>query len=365
MAGDQRLARARADWAPARSGWQRFGTCQERKLVDSQTLGWGIVGLGNIASGQIAPAIAACRNCTLAAVTSRDQGRAEEFAHKHGAAHAYDDYANMLADPDVQIVYIATPNALHAEQVVAAAKAGKHVLCDKPLATNVPDAQRAVDECRNAGVRLGVMFQTRNHDGLAEAAELVRSGGIGKVVVAEVEMSAGRNLPKGWRTDPGLAGLGTLNNIGVHAFDVLRYLLGSEVTEVVALVDSEPGFDVDTTALALLRFASGALAYVNANQSVPNQRDDIVIYGSEGRIVGSNLSRPARDGTLSLISREGTREFAASSHDAYRHTVDAFAHAVLHGHDPSPSGEDGLRSVELSAAIAESIREHRVVALPA
>jgi 1,5-anhydro-D-fructose reductase (1,5-anhydro-D-mannitol-forming) len=332
-------------------------------LVDSQQLGWGIVGLGRIASSQIAPAITASGNSTLVTVASRDQARAEDFARSHGAARAVDDYGKLLADPEVAAVYIATPNALHAGQVVAAARAGKHVLCDKPLAVTPADAARCVSECRSAGVRLGITFQTRNHDGLAEAAEIVRAGGIGKVVAAEVTMSAGRNLPQGWRTDPALAGLGTLNNIGVHAFDVLRYLTGSEVTEVVALTDSEPGYQIDTTALVLLRFASGTLAYVNANQSAPYARDDIVLYGSEGRILGSNLSRPARDGTLSIITSGGEREFPASSRDAYRRTVAAFADAVLAGRDPSPSGEDGLRSAELTAAIAVALQERRVVSL--
>ena len=332
-----------------------------------QRLGWAIAGLGRIASSQIAPAIAACENSTLAAVVSRDKGRAGEFARTHaagsGPARAYDDYAAMLADPAVDAVYIATPNALHPGQVVAAAAAGKHVLCDKPLAVTLADAQRCVAECRSAGVRLGITFQTRNHDGLAEAAEVVRNGGIGTVTVADVTMSAGRNLPRGWRTDPGLAGLGTLNNIGVHAFDLLRYLTGSEVSEVAALTGSEPGYQVDTTALVLLRFASGTLAYVNANQSVPHSRDDIVLYGTEGRILGRNLSRPERDGTLSIITPDGEREFPASSRDAYQRTVGAFADAVLRGHDPSPAGEDGLRSVELTTAIAEAVSGRRVVPL--
>ncbi len=331
--------------------------------MDSQQVGWGIVGLGRIASSQIAPAITASGNSTLVSVASRDQTRAEEFAAAHGAARAVDDFGKLLADPDVTAVYIATPNALHADQVTAAARAGKHVLCDKPLATTPGDAERCVSECRAAGVRLGITFQTRNHDGLAEAAQLVRDGGIGKVVAAEVTMSAGRNLPRGWRTDPALAGLGTLNNIGVHAFDVLRYLTGSEVSEVVALVDSEPGYQIDTTALVLLRFASGTLAYVNANQTVPHARDDLVLYGSEGRILGRNLSRPDRDGALVVTTADGERETPASSRKAYQRTVAAFADAVLAGRDPSPSGEDGLRSVELTAAIAVALRERRVVPL--
>jgi 1,5-anhydro-D-fructose reductase (1,5-anhydro-D-mannitol-forming) len=333
--------------------------------VDSQTLGWGIVGLGRIAATEIAPAITASASGTLVSVVSRDQARAEAFARDHGAASALDDYAKMLADPAVGAVYIATPNVQHAEQVIAAARAGKHVLCDKPLAVTVTGAQRCVEECHSAGVRLGITFQTRFFDGMAEAASLVRDGAIGRVVTAEAQIGTRGNLPKGWRTDPALAGLGTLNNIGVHALDILRYLIGSEVSEVAAMASSEPGYEVDTTDLVLLRFGNGTLAQLNASQAVPHPRDDIALYGTEGRVLAPNLSRPDRDTTISFITRDGERAFPASSRGSYLRTIEAFTEAVTHGHDPSPSGEDGLRSVELTAAIADSLRERRFVSLAA
>jgi len=334
-------------------------------LVDSQTLGWGIVGLGRIAATEIAPAITASGSGVLVSVVSRDQGRAEAFARDHGAAGALDDYAKMLADPAVQAVYIATPNAQHAEQVVAAARAGKHVLCDKPLAVTVADAQRCVEECRSAGVGLGLTFQTRFFDGMAEAAALVRDGGIGRVVTAEAQIGTRGNLPKGWRTDPALAGMGTLNNIGVHALDILRYLIGSEVSEVAAMAGSEPGYEVDTTDLVLLRFGNGTLAQLNASQAVPSPRDDIALYGTEGRVLAPNLSRPDRDSVMSFITRDGEREFPASSRHSYLRLIESFADAVTHGRDPSPSGQDGLRSVELTAAIADSVSQGRFVSLAA
>jgi 1,5-anhydro-D-fructose reductase (1,5-anhydro-D-mannitol-forming) len=333
--------------------------------VDSQTLGWGIVGLGRIAGTEIAPAITASASGALISVVSRDQGRAEAFAREHGAASAVDDYAKMLANPAVGAVYIATPNAQHAEQVVAAARAGKHVLCDKPLALTVADARRCIAECRSAGVGLGITFQTRFFDGMPEAAGLIRDGGIGRVVTAEAQIGTRGSLPRGWRTDPALAGLGTLNNIGVHALDILRYLIGSEVLEVAAMASSEPGFEIDTTDLVLLRFSNGALGQLNASQAVPHPRDDIALYGTEGRVLAPNLSRPDRDSVMSFITRDGEREFPVSSRGSYLRTVKAFTEAVENGRDPSPSGEDGLRSVELTAAIADSIRQRRIVSLGA
>lgn len=326
---------------------------------------WGLVGLGKIADTEIAPAIGRLDHHELAVVVSRDQAKADAFAAAHGAGRGTTSYEDLLAADDVDAVYIATPNSLHAEQVAAAAAAGKHVLCDKPLATSVSDAEKALAACRDAGVRLGLMFQTRRHGGASEAMAAVRDGTLGRVVLAQVQMSAGRNLPKGWRTDPVLAGLGTINNIGVHAFDLLRYLLGAEVAEVAAMIDREEGFAVDTAAAVLLRFDNGTLAYVNANQAVPFAQDDFVLYGTEGRVLGRNLSRPGREGTLIITTGDGARETAASTKLGYQATLASFAEAIEAGTDPSPSGSDGLCSVQLTTAIATAIESGGTVRLSA
>jgi 1,5-anhydro-D-fructose reductase (1,5-anhydro-D-mannitol-forming) len=332
-------------------------------MTTSDRIGWGIVGLGRIAETEIAPAVTAARNSTLSGVVSRDRAKAQDFAGRHGAASAYDDYRALLDDPAVDAVYIATPNALHADQVVAAAEAGKHVLCDKPLATTVADAERAVAACDAAGVRLGITFQTRNHAGMRDIRDLLAAGGIGSVRLVQVELGPGRKLPQNWRTDPGLAGLGVMNNLGVHAYDLLRYLLGAEVVEATAVVDVEPGLEVDTLALALLRFDNGALAYVNANQSLPNPQQNLAVYGTEGTVLGRDVTRPDLTGSISVIGRDGTTERTVSSAGAFLATVGNFADAVLEGRDPSPSGLDGLRNAELTAALARSARERRSVLL--
>ena len=332
-------------------------------MTNADRIGWGIVGLGRIADGAIAPAVGAAPNSSLAGVVSRDAAKAKDFAERHGAASAYDDYRALLDDPDVDAVYICTPNALHADQVVAAAEAGKHVLCDKPLATTVADAERAVAACEAAGVRLGITFQTRNHEGMDDIRKLLADGEIGSVRLAQVEVGVGRMLPQGWRTDPGLAGVGVMNNMGVHAYDLLRYLFGAEVTEATAVVDVEEGWDVDTMALALLRFDNGALAYVNANQSVPNSQSDLSIYGTEGTVLGRGITRPNLSGSYSVTGRSGTVERQISTAGPFVTTVADFADAVLQGRDPSPSGLDGLRSVQLTDALARSVKEQRTVRL--
>lgn len=331
--------------------------------TDTTTTGWGVVGLGKVAREEIAPVLTSLPGSTLVAVAGRDAERAAQFAATHGAGRSYGDYQGLLDDPDVQVVYVATPNALHPEQVVRAARAGKHVLCDKPLALDPEQARSVVDECRRAGVSLGLMFQTRRHGGVAQVRDLIAAGEIGTVVAASVEMGTGRTLLKGWRTDPSLAGSGTTNNLGVHAYDLLGHLLGQDVVAVTAMTTREEGLALETVALSLLRFSGGALAHVNVNQSVAMPFADVVVHGTLGRVVGRGTSRMNLRGTWTVSTADGERTLDVDSFSAYRDTLADFADAVRSGREPSPSGLDGIRSVEIVAALNRSVAEGRTVAV--
>ena len=328
-------------------------------------LGWGVVGIGRIVLTRVAPAIIGDEECALIAGVSRDLGRAQEFARTFGARSAYDDYAEMLADPAVEAVFVATPNALHADAVVAAAEAGKHVLCDKPMATDVPGALRAVDACRSAGVRLGVNFHYRHMPWVRDLRRLVRDGAIGEVRAVHIEAGAGVSAPGDWRADPALAGLGTVYSHGVHVLDLLRFALDpAGPAEVTAMFDVEHvGAAVETQASVLLRLSNGALAHVTSNQTVPYPANDLVVHGSEGSVVGRNLTR-ARPGTLTVTTRDGERSTTYPDPDAHRRCVAAFTRSVLAGEEPDASGVDGLHSAVLCDAIARSITERRRIPVP-
>ncbi|HEV2358732.1 MAG TPA: Gfo/Idh/MocA family oxidoreductase [bacterium] len=326
------------------------------------SLGWGIIGTGGFAGSATAPAIQALGDQgSLIAAVSRDRGRADAFAAQHGAKRAYTDYADLLRDRDVDIVYISTPNAQHAEQALAAARAGKHVLCEKPLALSVSDARRMVEAFEAAGLKLGTHFQTRHHTAFVETKRLLQRRAIGDVILVQIEASSGANPFRSWRADPQLAGLGSINNIAVHPFDLVRHLLGSEVREVTAMTDVARGAELEHMVLALLRFQNGAMAYVNANQKVPNFQPDIDIYGTAGRILGVDCTRPFRDGELRVLTAAGEQVTKHSSKDAVVRSVAAFNDAVKQDHEPNASGLDGLRSVQLTDAVVRSAREGRLV----
>jgi 1,5-anhydro-D-fructose reductase (1,5-anhydro-D-mannitol-forming) len=331
----------------------------------SKKLGWGVVGTGWIAGDQMAPAIGKSLDAEFVAVVSRDQARGQEFADTHGAARALTSYEDLLADGDVDVVYIGTPNALHADEVVAAAGAGKHILCDKPLATSVADAERALEAANAAGVKLGINFQTRHHTVMPEIRKRVADGEIGAPLIVQCELSPGRKALGGWRTDSELAGLGTTNNLAIHAYDLLRYLLDDEVVEVTALYDVGRREEQETVALALLRFAGGTLAYVNANQVVPDNQPDIAIYGVEGRILGRSVMQSLPVGEVSVLSGGEEITTETSSLDAFEGCVNAFSRAVIDDTEPNASGVDGLRSVEIVDAVGRSAREGRLIELSA
>jgi len=323
----------------------------------TKTLGWGLIGTGKIADDRILPGINACKGNKLIAVVSREQSRADMFAKKFGARHAYTKYADMLANPDVQVVAIHTPNSLHCEEVIAAAKAGKHVFCDKPMATSVADAERMIAACEKAGVQLGMNFHNRSMPCFIETKRIVQSGEIGDITVIELEASPGFR-PGGtlssWRVDPAMSGLGTTMSIGVHVYDILRFIMAAEVETVSAMFDT-PRNVMEQTNMSTLRFTNGAIALVNVNEKSPLPYNDFVIHGTKGRITGKGLTRSRAGGVLEVATTDGkirNQEFPAIN--AHGACVAAFSQALLEGRPFTPSGIDGLRSMQLTDAMAKS-----------
>ncbi|MBI4204352.1 MAG: Gfo/Idh/MocA family oxidoreductase [Betaproteobacteria bacterium] len=319
--------------------------------------GWALIGTGRIADERVLPGINAHAGNKLVAVVSRDQQRANAFAGKFGAEHAYTRYDDMLRNPDVTVVAIHTPNAQHAGQAIAAARAGKHVFCDKPMATSVADAERIVRECEKAGVTLGINFHNRFMPCFIETRRIIESGGIGDVHLVQLEASPGARSGgrlATWRVDPASAGLGTTYSIGVHVYDILRYVLGSEITMVSAFFDT-PRNVMEETNLSLFRFANAALGQLSVHEKSPFPHNDFVIYGSKGRIAGRGLTRSRAGGELQVMTTDGktrTTEFPAIN--AHGACVAAFSDALLAGRDFVPSGIDGLRSVQVTDAMARS-----------
>jgi 1,5-anhydro-D-fructose reductase (1,5-anhydro-D-mannitol-forming) len=337
------------------------------------TLGWAIVSTGRHPDTKMAPAINAAADATLVAVVSRDAGRAQAFADKHGAAAAYDDVDAMLADPAVDVVYVASPNALHREHTLKAAAAGKHVLVEKPMALAVEDCQAMIDACATAGVKLGVGFHLRTHPGHVRVREMVETGALGEIALTTANWgrgTRGQTKPppradlQAWWDDPAMVGAGAFMATGVHCADLMRFVLGREVIQVTALTDATPEAPLEELLVMSMRFDDGSLGTVMTGRRTPDyQGNDVIVYGSEGKAGVHESIGMVLDGALG-ISTSGTEERASYENDPivlYTWQVDAFNAAVASDGEPAATGMDGLRAAQITVAMVESARTGRRV----
>jgi 1,5-anhydro-D-fructose reductase (1,5-anhydro-D-mannitol-forming) len=326
------------------------------------TVGWAIIGIGKLADMSIAPAIARTADSRLAAVCSRDLGRAEAFAGRHGAEQAYDDLRKMVDDPAVDVVYIASPNGLHREHVLTAVRAGKHVLVEKPMTLTVDDGRAVVEEAARHDVKLGVGFQNRHKTTNRAAREAIAAGRVGQLAYVDISVGAGQNVFPfdTWRSEPELAGGGTLLNQGTHAIDLLGFLTGQRIVEVTCFLDRDGLEDV---AVANCRLDGGTLATLASNQVLGGTRRDWMVVGRDGWLLGrGSLAGPAGDELL--LHRDGEATVLATSpRSAHEEEVEAFTQAVLGSAPVNGTGEDGLDNVAVVEALYRSARDKRPVAV--
>ncbi|MGI9605063.1 MAG: Gfo/Idh/MocA family protein, partial [Acidimicrobiales bacterium] len=241
-------------------------------------------------------------------------------------------------------------------------KAGKHVFCDKPLATSVAEAQAVVEACDDAEVTLGLNFHYRHLHWVEEVRRIIANGELGDIETIEIDVGSGTRNYTNWRADPAMAGIGSVYNVGVHMLDVLTVILGAEAVEVSAMFDRSPSSgNVEMQALVLIRFDDDTLVYANCNERTAYPRNTITVHGSEGRLIGDNMTRSREEGTLHLLTSDTHTSTTFTPAGAHQLCVSDFTQAVLAGDEPRANGTDGMRSMRLCDAIARSVGERRHV----
>jgi 1,5-anhydro-D-fructose reductase (1,5-anhydro-D-mannitol-forming) len=325
---------------------------------DERPLRWAIVGLGRHTRQFVGPAIAESKLGVLAAVCSSNP-EAAQAARAWGEPTIYRCLDDLLGDPGVDAVFLVSPNHLHKDQVSRAAAAGKHVLCEKPLANSPADGQEMVAACRQAGVRLGVGFHLRHNIVHERAREIVAGGQLGEIKFVSARYahaSAGASgPPPAWRRDPEQAGGGAFIGTGVHAIDLLRFATGSEVTQVAAAGDDNGIPGGEQNMLISARLSNGAIASIHGgNLSYPV--NELVVSGTMGTLRCTGSIGNHGGGLLEIITAAGQEADRVERHNPYRRQCDDFATRVRAGTEPNASGVDGLRCAEVTAAIYASAR---------
>ena len=320
------------------------------------TVRWGVLGCARVFERRMMPAFRAAAETEVVAVASRARDRAHECAERHGVGHAYGSYEALLEDREIDVVYIPLPNHLHAEWTLKALAAGKHVLCDKPLAVTYADARRMADAARDAGLRLMEGFMYRHHPQHARVAEIVGSGEIGRVALFRGSYSflADRQGHR-WGAD---AGGGAVFDIGVYPLNAARLQLGAEPAAVTAVASLDPeGADRHTA--ATLEFPDGRTAVIDCgfDQTFTTRYE---LVGDEGVVMTERAFQPG-DNPVTLTIRRGdevrTETIPPANH--YVHEIEHFGACVRDPARPLWPGEDGVLQMRLVEAVQRSLRERR------
>lgn len=335
---------------------------------------WGVIGAGGIADRRTIPeGIMPCPAAELVAVQDVAEDRVVEVAKKYDVKGIYTSEYELLNDDAVEAVYIATPTHLHHSQVMAAAEAGKHVLCEKPLALTLPQCEEMVEECAARSVKLGVNFMMRYHACHALLQEMIAKGELGRLVMGRAELTCWYPpLPGAFRQDPELGGGGSLIDMGNHCIDLLEQFFGkvAEVKCYTANLVQEYG--AEDTAVALLQFEGGAIGVVDALFNVPDAaaRNALEVYGSQGSVYAFGTIGQASAGSLNAVLEGETKGYDAGQTrdeagqqvltppvvNMYEAHIQAFCDAIANDTPAPIPGEDGIWSHKIIEACYRSAR---------
>lgn len=329
-------------------------------------LRWGVLGVSNFAMRKVIPAIAGCEHAVVAAIGSRDVGRARVAAAEMGIETAYGSYEDLVSDATIDVIYNPLPNHMHVPWSIRAADAGKHVLCEKPVALNTGELRDLIAARDRNGVKIAEAFMIRYHPQWLRVVELVRGGSIGEVRAVSTAFSYFNRKSENVRNNPDFGG-GGLYDIGCYAIHVARWLFGSEPVGVSGVLEKNPEFRVDRLASAVMEFSAGQAVFVCSTQMVPYQR--VQIFGTKGRlevvipfnaVPGESMVVLVDDG--SDVRGSGIREERVAACDQYTLEADGFSLAAQ-GLVPlaSPLEESFGNAAVIEAVFASAESGRRVV----
>ena len=346
----------------AGAAWGMTGPARAQNPHTGRTLNFAIVGLGRISLDHFLPGLLQTKYCRPAALVSGHRAKAEKYAAQYGIPQThiynYQNFDRIATDPSIDAVYIALPNSMHAEFTIRAAKAGKHVLCEKPMATSVADAQAMVDACAAARRKLMIAYRCQYDPIHLRAVELIRSGKIGQVQA--ISSGFGFNIPAGeWRLERALAGGGPLVDVGIYSLNACRFLTGEEPVEVKgysSVIDQDGRFqEVEENLTWTMRFPSGAVASCSTSYGA-SLTGYYRVYGSKGTIYVEpafnydGLRLAARLADESNVTEATQRPDPAQ----FPPQADHLAECVFENKTPKTPGEEGLRDQKLMEAIYRS-----------
>ena len=289
---------------------------------------WGVIGAGGIADRRTIPGMMLAENAELVAVMEINMELAEKLRAKWGCKRAYDSEAALLADPEIDAVYIASPVVLHARQAIAAADAGKHILIEKPLAMTADEGQKVIDHCREKGVQIAAGLMMRFGSYIQAMKQAIAAGKIGKPVSGFAQFTCWYpEIPGAWRQTKAASGGGAMMDMGVHCIDLMQYILGSNAKEVAAFHDTLSfSYEVEDSSTVMLRMENGCQCVVQSNFNIPDEAAAwrVEIFGDKGRLMGNGVIGQVDGGELDamFLGDRGGYDAQQDKKDAAREAIE-------------------------------------------
>jgi predicted dehydrogenase len=302
-------------------------------------LRWGLIGCGDISKKRVAPALNSLDQSELIAVARANHSLAKSFAKEFSAKRWYKNWQDILSDEEIDAVYLATPVYLHAEQTIAAAEAGKHVLCEKPMALNANDCKRMIETCKTHNVKLGVAYYRHFYPVIKGAKEIILSGEIGEPTIVDIQafewFDRKPGEPRYWLLQKELSGGGPMMDFGCHRIEVLHYLFGGVKEMQAQLFNLHFKREVEDTAYVSLLFENHTQAIIRVTHAAYQARDTLDIYGTKGTIHIPVLNKE----TMIVITEKGERTENYPPHqNVHQPLIEDFTNAVLENRNPVVDG---------------------------
>jgi predicted dehydrogenase len=343
-------------------------------LPPDERIGIAVVGLGKLALDEVLPAFAEAKHARLVALVSGTPDKQQAVARQYGipsdACYSYATMDRMRENPAIQVVYVITPNSLHRDHVVAAAGAGKHVICEKPMATSAAECREMIAACKRAGVKLMIAYRMQYQPHARAVIRLAREGKLGSVQLMDMINNQDQGDPAQWRQDKRLAGGGSLPDVGLYCLNTARAVLGEEPIEVTASIWSPPGDprfrEVESNVAFTLRFPSGAIANCLSSYST-HRMSRLKLMGADAWTEMQNAF--GYQGQTLLVARleDGVNQITErmiSRKNQFALELDHIATCVRQNLTPRTPGEEGLQDQIVMEAIYRAAKEGRAVKLP-
>ena len=347
----------------------------------AQKVRWGVIGAGGIADRRTIPGMMLCDNAELVAVMEINMELAEKCRAKWGCKKAYDKEADLLADPEIDAVYIASPVFLHAKQAMAAADAGKHILIEKPLAMTSEEGQNVIDHCKKKGVLIAAGLMMRFGSYVQAMKKAVAEGKIGKPVSGYAQFTCWYpETPGAWRQKKVNGGGGAMMDMGVHCIDLLQYILDTKAKDVTAFHDTLSfSYEVEDSSTVLIRMENGAHCVVQSNFNIPDDAAKwrIELFGDQGRMLGDNIIGQVDGGTMDAMflgeqggydAKQDKKDGAKAQIDVefgnmYTREIESFSNSILTGAPLEVPASDAVQVQKIMEAAYRSNDEGRTINL--